>query len=448
MKRGVCYLILSFVFLCACSSSDESSKVPPLFKSSTPADRAENVSPSTTIEVVFDEVISLASAHGITVNNQSVTVSVSFTKLMIHLTLEPGQHYIVKIPAGAVINTFQVALQSDVVFEFWTSQPLGYEVKSTLVTPDASPEVIRLYEYMKEIYGVKTLSGTMANVSWNVNEAKWVFQHTGKYPAINGFDLIHLHHSPANWINYEDIGVIQDWWNKNGIVHLMWHWNVPVSENSESREFYTDKTTFDISRAVQAGTWENEIVMADLAKAAITLKKLRDANIPVLWRPLHEAAGRWFWWGAKGSEPCKTLWKIMFDYFQSEGINNLIWVWTVETNDDNWYPGDNYVDMIGRDIYNQQQASWNATHFESIRDVYPDRIISLSECGNVADMNAQWNAGAYWSFFMTWYDYKRTVTVLGSEFSSETHQYGNAEWWRNSLNNSAVLTRDELPNLK
>ena len=38
----------------------------------------------------------------------------------------------------------------------------------------------------------------------------------------------------------------------------------------------------------------------------------------------------------------------MFETFKSKGINNLIWVWTTETNDDTWYPGDEYVDIIGQ----------------------------------------------------------------------------------------------------
>ena len=448
MKKQINYLLLSFIILCACSSQ-EAPKEPPLFRSSLPSDTTEDVSPLlTVIEVVFNEVVTLSSTHGITVNSLPVSATVLFTRLTINVTLEPGQLYHIRIPAGAVINTFGVPLKTDAVFSFSTGQPINYGVRPTLVTPGASPEAIRLYNYMRYIYGSNILSGAMANVCWNINEARWVFRHTGKYPAINGFDLIHLHHSPANWINYEDIGVVQDWWNRNGIVHLMWHWNVPVSANSTARAFYTDETTFDISRAVQVGTWENDIIMADLAKAAITLKKLRDANIPVLWRPLHEAAGRWFWWGAKGPGPCKALWRIMFDYFKSEGINNLIWVWTVETNDNDWYPGDAYVDMIGRDLYYRRQASWHSDHFALIRSVYPDKIIALSECGNVADINAQWNAGARWSFFMPWYDYNRTVNVSGDEFASQDHYHANAEWWRNSFRNNAVLTLDELPDLK
>ena len=52
-----------------------------------------------------------------------------------------------------------------------------------------SPEAARLLDYLKSIYGKKTLSGTCANVNWNTNEAQWVYKHTGKWPAINNVSV-------------------------------------------------------------------------------------------------------------------------------------------------------------------------------------------------------------------------------------------------------------------
>ena len=51
--------------------------------------------------------------------------------------------------------------------------------------------------------------------------------------------------------------------------------------------------------------------------------------------------------------PCKTLWRLMFDRLVNyHGLNNLIWVWTTSASDDaaTWYPGDDYVDILGMDI--------------------------------------------------------------------------------------------------
>ncbi len=450
MGRYLSLLIISLFILSACKGDDDTEKgIPPVFISSIPANGVQNVGIATEVTVTFDEVVTLKASHGITVNGTQVQAAAQFTKVVLEVSLTMGTQYTVRIPAGAVINTKKVPLQESIEFSFTTKPPVSDNIKQSLVLENPSPEAVKVYNFMRSNYGSKIISGAMANVSWNINEAIWVHSKTAKYPALNGFDLIHLYASaPGSWINYEDVSVIENWWNNNGLVTLMWHWNVPKNQSSTEYAFYTNETTFDISRAVQEGTWENGVIKADLAKAAITLKKLQEKNIPVLWRPLHEAAGTWFWWGAKGAEPCKALWRFMFNYFKDEGLNNLIWVWTVETNDDNWYPGNEYVDIIGRDIYHRNDVVWIATHYESIQNKYPDKIVALSECGDVSNIASQWNTGATWSFFMPWYDYGRTVNTSGAEFSKDDHTHANAAWWVTSFANPNVITRDQMPSLK
>ena len=82
-------------------------------------------------------------------------------------------------------------------------------------TRQLSAEAEALLKCFNEIYGEKIISGCTANVNWNINEAKWVYQHTGKWPAINFFDFIHLPFSPSNWIDYSNVTEVVNW-NKNG----------------------------------------------------------------------------------------------------------------------------------------------------------------------------------------------------------------------------------------
>lgn len=448
MTKYISALVMGLFLITACKGEEEGVAVPPLFVESVPANGADNVALTSEVSVTFDEVVTLAVSHGITVNGQPAEASVQFTKLKITVALEPGTLYTVVIPAGAVVNTQKAPLREKIEFSFSTKDPVNHAVKADLAMPDPSPEAVRVYNFLKDNYGLKVISGAMANVSWNTNEAQWIYSKTGKYPALNGFDLIHLYASPANWINYEDITILEDWWQNNGLISMMWHWNVPKEQGGNEFAFYTDQTVFDIREAVKDGTWQNDVIRADMAKVAVTMKMLQAKNIPVIWRPLHEAAGGWFWWGAHGAEPCKALWQMMFDFFKAEGINNLIWVWTVETNDDAWYPGDEYVDMIGRDLYHKPDASWIAAEYEALQAKYPDKIVALSECGSVAGMTDQITAGATWSFFMPWYDYNRTLSTSGSEFANDEHEHANAAWWVGTMANPKVLTRDEMPNLK
>ena len=461
MKPFFGMFIGALLLVVGCSSDSDTPKVPPLFVSSIPADGAEKVTVSSEVSLTYDEVITLIENHGITINGESAEATSHLTKVMIEETLEKGNEYTINVPAGAVENTSGVPSESAVEFNFTTeAAPQPVEISADLVVTNPSQEARNVYNFLKENYGTKIISGAVANVSWNTNEADWVYQHTGKYPAMNTFDYIHLNWSPTNWIDYNDIQVVEDWWANNGIVSACWHWNVPPSEGvTDNNQFstYAEDTEFSAANALVEGTWENEIVKADLEEMAGYLKLLRDKNIPVVWRPLHEAAGNiyeydngtaWFWWGYDGGEAYRNLWIYMFEYFEQQGLNNLIWVWTTQTKDEAFYPGDEYVDIVGRDIYNNGSGVNIAAQFEEIQTIYPSKMITLSENGSVAEISEQWNSGALWSYFMPWYDYDRTVDPESAAFDETTHGHANIEWWEDAFSLDAVITLDEMPDLK
>lgn len=458
MKRYFWLWLVTVIFFIGCSDDSEGPKIPPLFVSSTPSDGAEGVVISSEVSVTFDEVVTLADNHGVTVNGQSADATAQLTKLLISLNLEKETDYSVRVPPGAVINTNGVPLEKEVEFSFSTEvEPEPVEISSNLVVINPSPEAVNVYNYLKDSYGSRIISGAMANVNWNVNEAEWVFQHTGKYPVMATFDYIHLASSPANWIDYSDTQVVEDWWSAGGIVSSSWHWLVPTAEGATTMTYKPSETTFNAANATVEGTWENDFVKTDLEEMAGYLKLLQEKNIPMVWRPLHEAAGNiyeyndgtaWFWWGTGGAEAYRNLWIYMFEYFEQQGLNNLIWVWTTQTKDDPFYPGDEYVDIVGRDIYNNQSGVNIAGQFEDIQASYPDKIITLSENGNVAPISEQWGSGALWSYFMPWYDYDRTLDPESAAFDEISHMHADIDWWQDAFALEAVITRDELPNFK
>lgn len=332
-------------------------------------------------------------------------------------------------------------------------EPEEPQVEHTLCTDRPSSQAVKVYEYLWQLQGQKVLSGTMANVNWNTNEAEWVFRQTGKYPALACFDYLHLYASPANWIDYTQTKVVEDWWKQRGLVAACWHWNVPKQQGSTEYGFnaagtgLAAETEFDIEQALKSGTYENGVVRADLEKVADCLALLKEKGIPVLWRPLHEASGGWFWWGAKGPAAYKQLWGLMFDTFRAKGLDHLIWVWTSEGNDADWYPGDAYVDIVGRDLYNQQDGTKAADEYRRLATAYPDKLVTLSECGGVATIAAQWDKGARWSWFMPWYDYERTHDVLSEAFGDAAHTHADKVWWTTAVNCPQVVTRDQLPSM-
>jgi mannan endo-1,4-beta-mannosidase len=315
-----------------------------------------------------------------------------------------------------------------------------FNTNSTLVTPNATKEAVAVYNFLKENYGKKILSGAMTLNSFD--ETGWLKTNTGKEPAIVGLDFMH---SGRNYNWYDDKQPIKDartYWLKNGIPVMLWHWRDP---SKTTEEFYTKNnskpngTSFDITKINEPASDEYKAMIRDIDFVSGMLKELQDQNVPVIWRPLHEAAGGWFWWGAKGAEPCKKLYQVMYDRMVNyHGLKNLIWVWTREPNDENWYPGDNIVDMVGRDIYKTGDHSSQLTEFNNMNTLYgTKKMITLSECGSIPDPDNLVADVAAWSWFMPWYgDYTRNAT------------HNSLDLWKKLFASSYVITLDEMPSLK
>lgn len=328
-------------------------------------------------------------------------------------------------------------------FDYMEIAPAGedtpFAISPSLVTPSPSKEAVNLYNFLKENFGQKVISGAMANYSTGIEEAQWMFDNTGKWPALAGFDLINYTTSWGAEKYPEMKSNVENWWNNNGIVSIMWHWRDPLKQ---SDEFYTEKTSFDVSKINDPNSDEYKAMLADMDAIALYLKQFQEAGIPILWRPLHEASGGWFWWGAKGAGPCKTLWKLMYDRLvDHHQLNNLIWVWTSDAagNALDWYPGDEYLDIIGMDIYpgeNQHGSQYIA--FDKVKEMYGGRkILALSECGSIPSIDAMFDYGDTWSWFMPW---------NGEYTRSDKHN--GAAYLSNLLNDERVITRDEMPGLK
>ena len=315
-----------------------------------------------------------------------------------------------------------------------------FNLDANLVTPQPSAQAVKVYNFLKENFGKKVISGVISDSTRNTDEPKWVFEKTGKWPALVGYDFMDHTWLKQNWIKYDGpfIQGKRHWENK-GLVTLMWHWRDPLTK---SGDFYTDKTSFDVSRISNPNSSEYKAMIDDIDTIATYLKQFQKEGIPVIWRPLHEAAGGWFWWGAKGPEPCKSLWRLMFDRLVNHHkLNNLIWVWTtdVAATAADWYPGDQYVDVLGMDIYpGENQHGSQYISFNKVKEIFGGKkLITLSECGSVPDPALMLEYGDMWSWFMVWSgDYTR----------SDLHN--GAAWWQKFFSYDYVITRDNMPDLK
>ena len=339
------------------------------------------------------------------------------------------------------------------------------ETDAKLTYAKACQQAVNVYDFLREQAGKKMLSGVQSGGTANNNDrVNQVFTMTGKHPALAGYDYIFLQYSPTpeswSWqVNYGDISAAKEQWENNGLVSFMWHWNVPTSKeawekgkagNFDGYGFYSEKTNFSITNALTSGTWENEFLLQDIEKVAGYLKLLKDAGIPVLWRPLHEAAGNynvygtngaWFWWGRGGADACKQLWKLLRDKLEGEfGLDNLIWIWTLdatvgaEKDYASWYPGNDQVDMVGVDIYADDTDAKERQYKAAVALSCGHKLVTVSECGNIPDPSKCLLAGESWNWFMAW--------------DLESYSLNTQTYWKSLMSSSRVLTRESMPSLK
>lgn len=319
-----------------------------------------------------------------------------------------------------------------------TTASLPAKPPKTLVDASATQSTKGLFAYIIDQYGSKTISGQQ-------DEVEYVLEKTGKEPALGSFDLID--YSPSR-VSRGSMPIrtseqIIAWAKKNegrGIISLMWHWNAPTDLIDQApdklwwRGFYTDATTFDIAAVLADKTGPKYgLLLSDIDAIAVQLKKFQAADVPVLWRPLHEASGGWFWWGAKGAGPLKELWQIMYERLTNyHQLHNLIWVYTsTDTFLADWYPGDQYVDIVGMDIYANATSNLSSNWTSTQAALNGRKLVTLSETGNPPNMAKVRGFATWWSWFSTWTgDYIRNqpVDALTALF-----------------NDPDVITRDELP---
>ncbi|MCU6772646.1 Mannan endo-1%2C4-beta-mannosidase [uncultured Bacteroides sp.] len=301
-------------------------------------------------------------------------------------------------------------------FIIYTALRNEYSISETLVNPNADESARSLYAYLLNNFGKKIISGYL--------EGRTVANVTDCRPMLYGWDLTsYTEGYPYNWSNEANNGqgghvfgsvdskVIEsalEWYKttqSQGIVTLHWHWCSPTGGKPGTNTFYTEFTDFDVSKAVEDGTEENKLILRDIDAVASKLKKLQEAGVPVLFRPLHEAGGGWFWWGAKGAEPCKKLWNLLYDRLTNvHEINNLIWVWS--SNEEEWYPGNDKVDIVGYDSYpgDFNVGVQNYMFNELYNLTGGKKIIAMTENGPLPDPDKCFLQDAPWALFMGWGD--------------------------------------------
>lgn len=296
-------------------------------------------------------------------------------------------------------------------------------MRKKLSNPNATKEAAKVYEYICELYGKGILSGQQEDprIYKHGNELKYIKSITGKMPAIRGLDYIHNDFEGVN-------RRAKEWWKKGGIVTICWHWGTPP----DGIGYPSSQGTIDVWEALEEGTELNKGMMRQIDEVAKALTVLKKAKVPVLWRPLHEFDGRWFWWGKSGPEAFKKLWILIYERFTKVyQLDNLIWVlgYCGEVYD-GWYPGDEYVDIVGGDRYAE---GIHEDMYEKVKSIVGDKFpICYHENGPMPDPKLLQEKKVWWSWFMTWH------TIHIKEQNSK-------EYLKQVYDHEYVVTLEQLP---
>ena len=346
--------------------------------------------------------------------------------------------------------------------------------------PNATPETKSLMKYLKSVYGKHTISGQQEiyggghnnNYEW---ENEFIKKLTGKVPAIRGIDF--MNYNPLyGWDDGSTERGIEWVKERNGILTASWHINVPIDfDNYELGEpvdwkkctyqnYQKSGSTFNTANVLEEGTKEREyfeLAMEDLAEQ---LQKLQDQNVPIILRPLHEAQGNegnygdgtsWFWWGDRGAEVYKKLWKLLYTTLTEKyELHNIIWEFNSYDygNSQTWYPGDEYVDIVAYDKYNVQynrgDGKSSGPNLLAISSKFDylfkltngKKMVAMAENDTVPAMDNMLIEDANWLYFCPWYDGGEDG---GTAFLGEAYQ--DYDEFTKMYQSEYCITLDELP---
>ncbi|MBQ4363438.1 MAG: beta-mannosidase [Oscillospiraceae bacterium] len=380
----------------------------------------------------------------------NTTVGQAFGSSKVYnIYMEAGEHTISVVPSWGYIDI-------DCLYVTAPQLPLDesvYAVKRELSNPNADDRTKRLYKFLCDIYGKYSLAGQYADKGRESGEFNKITAKTGKSFAVLGLDVSNYslgsieHGADSRTVEY----AYDFYTNGGGIVQLCWHWTSPgkYAKNDEGnpwyRSFYKEASNIELDKIMNGEDEEGyKLLMDDIDHMSGELARLRDAGVPVLWRPLHEASGGWFWWGNCSAESYKKLWNVMYDKMTNEhGLTNLIWVWNGQSPE--WYPGDETVDIHGWDIYagKRVDSSQSGRFTDMAYNFGEKKLIALTENGCVMDPDKVMRDNARWLFWGTWSD--PFTMKMGVVINDE---YTDTELLIKAYNHERVLTLDELPDLK
>ena len=299
----------------------------------------------------------------------------------------------------------------------WLLIPMGTQAQSKAVAAQAQQQVSRLRQRLVDNLQEGIMIGHQDDPFYGTTWA-WdrqrsdVLEVCGDYPAVMGFELggLELGHDknldgvPFDRMREEIVAHHQ----RGGIITISWHpWNPVTGKNA------WDPSGQAVTASLTAGT-HNDVMRRWLTTVAAFLKSLQTADgqpVPVIFRPWQEMSGGWFWWGKDSCTPLEyqQLYQLTVDVLCQQGVANCLYCYSpggtpgeTEENYMRYYPGDDYVDMLGVDIYSGTDRS---KFICEVRDEFAvinhvanvhGKLTCFAETGQRNTTDPQWFTESLW----------------------------------------------------
>ncbi|HEY8660151.1 MAG TPA: glycosyl hydrolase [Hanamia sp.] len=314
--------------------------------------------------------------------------------------------------------------------------------KKEKLNPQAPSATFRPLRFLDSISGLKTVAG-IHNREPNAAPATWtdsIHTTTGKYPGLWSGDFLFEQDNINNRQAMINEAVHQ--WKQGALVNIMWHACNPALAQPcgfDGQGVLSQMTNDQWTQLLTEGTPINRQWKAMMDEVCVYLQQLKDQQVEVLWRPLHEMNQAKFWWGGRsGPGGTMKLYQKMHDYMtKTKGLTNLVWIWDLQdfgtlSGDVNAFnPGAGYWDIAALDFYDG--SGYTTEKYNTMVSVANGKPIAIGEC-EVLPTAAQLLAQPKWTFFMSW---------------SELTFAGNSKPKLDSLYRAPnVATLDQMPGWK
>ncbi len=274
-----------------------------------------------------------------------------------------------------------------------------------MIDTNATYETRKVYTYLQKVKGKKILFGHQNTTSSgiliqsNEGDESDVEMLVGDYPAVYGWDTLALIGKEGTYSQLKQC--VEKAAARGGIITMSAHMLNPMTGG-----LFNEIKGGEVKAILtyQGEVFERFRAHLDLfAQFASEVKLPNGQPIPIIFRPFHEHSGSWFWWGKDHCSEAEfiELFRYTVDYLkETKGLHHLLYAYSPNGHFDNSkaylerYPGDEYIDILGFDMYHDKPKKEDGWLEAFIKDceIIAKIADEKNKVGAITEVGIRWNA--------------------------------------------------------